>query len=69
MKKLPRNKITLLAEKFNDLHIRERAIRNKYDPSGRHEEAHIYIDDLRQDYEEEVRNLGFSKQRNLIERI
>lgn len=50
MKKVGRNKLTLINERFDDLHIREMALRNRFDPIRKHKGSHIYIDDLRQDH-------------------
>jgi hypothetical protein len=42
-------------------------VRRRFDPVGRHKEAHVYIQDLKQDYLEEVQNLGFCKLEQLMQ--
>ncbi|CAD8190022.1 unnamed protein product [Paramecium octaurelia] len=54
--------LTLLNKKYQALMLREKQIEDHFDPVGRHKKQHHNIEDLRQDYQEDLENYGFSKQ-------
>ncbi|CAD8187526.1 unnamed protein product [Paramecium octaurelia] len=54
--------LTLLNKKYQALMLREKQIEDHFDPVVRHKKQHHNIEDLRQDYQEDLENYGFSKQ-------
>ncbi|CAD8103159.1 unnamed protein product [Paramecium sonneborni] len=54
--------LTLLNKKYQALMLREKQIEDHFDPVIRHKKQHHNIEDLRQDYQEDLENYGFSKQ-------
>ncbi|CAD8106161.1 unnamed protein product [Paramecium sonneborni] len=54
--------LTLLNKKYQALMQREKQIEDHFDPVVRHKKQHHNIEDLRQDYQEDLENYGFSKQ-------
>lgn len=50
--------LTLLNKKFLALQVREKQIEQHYDPVNRYRKQHPHIEDLRQDYQEDLENYG-----------